>query len=856
MATFISSTRRVNGMEVPSNTSTSSGIGLSLPLTDAARVNYSATDDVHSPSPVSASNTFRQTRRVEDMRVEAARHSQLLSDELGEALAAIDFGEGVSVLLADPSIQNSPIVLAQPPDPTLIGQPVVWHARVKKSFEAERLVNFAQSFASEVHEFGPCGNPSYGSALCPRQDVDFAFLTVDVASETQVLLLLGRVGGPALAMIIVQLVLRPYESAADALGRVVPQLHMIGKSAGVMHAFGDPLWLTKKEMSIAAIAEARARCTHMKERSTTKSPNSATGKFGTEYSERDSTFTMDLMQKKNASVRGGVNFKTLIVDHEGAFFQCWTIILFFFTCGTALLTPFEIAFIRTRDPLAYVNIGMNSFFWIDLAINFRVTRDVVDRQKGSVVRIETGPAIAKGYLRGWFLLDFLSVFPFEDIGALFGGTFTGGNSMRMLRCLRLVKLLRLLRGSRAFNTLQQQFSVSYAIQDFTKLLLLTAFVCHLMACGFGFVAYLDTENREVGWVQRLVREDRLEVKDTCMEDYSECPPGSAAVQGKLYVYAFYWAIATCTTIGYGDIVPRTIPETLVSVSMMLFAGFFWSWVLGTSCNIAGALSESTTQFKRNVDSVNRLINDCNLSGSLSKDLRSYLYCSEKIIVARQYQNVLTVLSPELQGRVVFEWFGEWVLGVPYIGKGSPPFVVEVARNLALQMYAPKEVIIQRRTLFALERGVVWRKMATLLKGNVWGVDMLLQSPLLRDETSALCLTVVELRYQAYQTFAMILENHPTDKQRVRSYCVKLAVLRGVCNYARKVREAEREIFRLPGLQEDIVGVNGAQPASPGATVVTLEALHRRSSKDSKGRKISLTRTVSKESTAKTESFRL
>merc|ERR1719240_120665 len=266
--------------------------------------------------------------------------------------------------------------------------------------------------------------------------------------------------------------------------------------------------------------------------------------------------------------------------------------------------------------------------------------------------------------------------------------------------------------------------------------------------------------------------------------------------------------------------------------MMLFAGFFWSWVLGTSCNIAGALSESQTQFKRNVDNVNRLISDCNLSGSLSKDLRSYLYCSEKIIVARQYQTVLSVLSPELQGRVVFEWFGEWVLSVPYIGKGSPPFVVEVARNLALQMYAPKEVIIQRRTLFALERGVVWRKMVTLLKGNVWGVDMVLASPLLRDEASALCLTVVELRFQSYHTFAAILENHPQDKQRVRNYCVKLAVLRGVINYARKVLEAERDILsKKIGIEETTQGDKGDSPASPGADVATLEALHRRSSKE-------------------------
>ena len=49
--------------------------------------------------------------------------------------------------------------------------------------------------------------------------------------------------------------------------------------------------------------------------------------------------------------------------------------------------------------------------------------------------------------------------------------------------------------------------------------------------------------------------------------------------------------------------------------------FFWAWVLGTACNIAGALSHSRTQFKQHVDSLNQLIATQNLSPPLAKDLR-------------------------------------------------------------------------------------------------------------------------------------------------------------------------------------------------------------------------------------------
>jgi hypothetical protein len=193
-----------------------------------------------------------------------------------------------------------------------------------------------------------------------------------------------------------------------------------------------------------------------------------------------------------------------------------------------------------------------------------------------------------------------------------------------------------------------------------------------------------------------------------------------------------------------------------------------------------------------------MIFDCGLSSELSKDLRRYVYSAEKIITAKQqHLVVLDSLSPDLQGRVIYEWYGEWVMRVPYIKDGSPAFVLDVARGLNLQMYNRGEVISQPRTLFTIAKGVVWRRRAALVKGNVWGTDMILDFPILRDDAPALCLTIAELRFQDYKTFSMILEDHPEETHRVRWYCVKLAVQRGVIAYARRVLECERDLGLFP-----------------------------------------------------------
>ena len=63
--------------------------------------------------------------------------------------------------------------------------------------------------------------------------------------------------------------------------------------------------------------------------------------------------------------------------------------------------------------------------------------------------------IRSKYLRGWFAIDFLSVFPFELVGAAArSDTVARFDAIVLLRLLRLVKLLRLLRVSDSVTRLQ------------------------------------------------------------------------------------------------------------------------------------------------------------------------------------------------------------------------------------------------------------------------------------------------------------------------------------------------------------------------------------------------------------------
>jgi len=52
---------------------------------------------------------------------------------------------------------------------------------------------------------------------------------------------------------------------------------------------------------------------------------------------------------------------------------------------------------------------------------------------------------------------------------------------------------------------------------------------------------------------------------------------------KVYIVAAYWSIMTLTTIGYGDIGPRNVPEYIYVIFSMMIGAAFFSFVLG-SCD--------------------------------------------------------------------------------------------------------------------------------------------------------------------------------------------------------------------------------------------------------------------------------
>merc|ERR1712224_96879 len=102
-----------------------------------------------------------------------------------------------------------------------------------------------------------------------------------------------------------------------------------------------------------------------------------------------------------------------------------------------------------------------------------------DETRGFVM-IKNHKLIATRYLKTWFIMDLVSIIPFELLPL--PPTF---RAMRLIRLLRLLKLARVLKASSVIARYETRMSMSYAQRDIIKMSVYTIIVSHWMACIMG-----------------------------------------------------------------------------------------------------------------------------------------------------------------------------------------------------------------------------------------------------------------------------------------------------------------------------------------------------------------------------------
>eukprot|EP00397_Hematodinium_sp_SG-2012_P001168 GEMP01001169.1.p1 GENE.GEMP01001169.1~~GEMP01001169.1.p1 ORF type:complete len:1624 (+),score=210.31 GEMP01001169.1:37-4908(+) len=461
---------------------------------------------------------------------------------------------------------------------------------------------------------------------------------------------------------------------------------------------------------------------------------------------------------------------------------------------TAFVTPYEVAFLSldlsNLDMLFYLNALVTTVFALDMVIIcFRIV-EVQSTRNGRSYLVKDQRKIIWSYVTSWFLIDFISVIPFDVIGAGSGSPkLEKLKTLRIIRLLRLLKLILMAHTPRIITRMRIEMSIPFAYISLLKMSMYILIGAHWAACMFGLAGMLQLENaketglRDSSWIAHMADNSvRYQHLDT------------SSSSGDLYLICFYWAVMTVTSIGYGYPHPRGNIEYVISVLLMWILGLLWAFCIGSFCGLIATLEPQKTESKNRMDAVNRMLEHQKLPPDLCRKVRTYFVQSCESWETKGFQGIIHTISPMLQREVARATNQRWLGKLWWMRRVSDDFVAAVAMALYPLTFVQGDVISSMVTrqqfqlchrpvtelitpsLMIISRGICSLNGQIIKSGDVFGEDFVLSNPGYRQDHRAISLTYCEVLCLARSHFFDILLDYPDDAKILRRAILRMSLI--------------------------------------------------------------------------------
>ncbi|KDO19883.1 hypothetical protein SPRG_14726 [Saprolegnia parasitica CBS 223.65] len=407
------------------------------------------------------------------------------------------------------------------------------------------------------------------------------------------------------------------------------------------------------------------------------------------------------------------------IHPHSTFMRNWDVLSIVLLFYTAVMTPFETAFLTPGfGTLFALNTLVDLCFFLDMLLRFFL----VYFDANNNMWITDAKLIVYHYLRGWFLIDFVSVLPFNTIGLMVTAPALGRlRFMRILRLFRLMKVVRVVQDASVFRYWEVKMSMNYATLSLAKFCFFVFMIAHWIACMFRAVAdfetNLDANGNRYNW---------LTVHYMGTDALIDC---EVLVQ---YVTALYWSVMTLTTIGYGDVGPATPSERALSIVCMVLGGGTYAYVVGGVCRILSAMDAATSEFHQTIDTLNEFCRHNRLPSDLSSRLRDFFFSSRSLLREKKNRDLLLAMSPGLRGEVAL-YNNQWISKIDFFScsddRERSQFITALAMVLRPECFPPSEAVIREgeynTKMYLVERGFATRGKVMVGAGSFFGEDIIL-----------------------------------------------------------------------------------------------------------------------------------
>jgi voltage-gated potassium channel len=241
-----------------------------------------------------------------------------------------------------------------------------------------------------------------------------------------------------------------------------------------------------------------------------------------------------------------------------------------------------------------------------------------------------------------------------------------------------------------------------------------------------------------------------------------------------YVKAFYWAMATLTTVGYGDIAAKTAVQMFYAAGTQLVGVGVFGFVLSNVASLLSRLDAAREHHMDNLDQIETFMDSYKIPTDTRSKVRSYYHYMWKEHRGYMDKSLLQSLPSKLQSELHFSINHAIIERVSFLKDATPEMLEDIMLALDHRVYVPGEKIFrcgdEGDALYMIHAGQIDiltadnKHIASLSEGAVFGeIALISDSP---RTATARAASYCDLYALPKKDFNRIIDYYPDFKSHL------------------------------------------------------------------------------------------